>query len=434
MATLQALYPPRIRSLNHASSSSRLLTDASRYNFECTVVGKTLILASLNNPASSPLDPSSAALDRAAGNESAIVPHTPLTAALSESVAGPLTVYRGATTLKKFSEPSSELAAMLTVAGVYDLGWRDFLRCAGEDRVRWLNGMVTNSVAALAANQGCYAFVLNAQGRIQGDLSIFQLGNALWLQTDQSQTKPLTAFLDRFIIMDDVTLEPFDGWTALGIAGPQALRTLATAGFSVAGLPPMHLAEALWNGHSVVLASMYGPRVPRYEIWCSPADALEIWQALVVAGATPCGAEAVEHLRIVEGTPAYSVDITDRDLPQETGQARALHFSKGCYLGQEIVERIRSRGNVHRTFSGFVLPDGFVVTQPDARIPLMSEDKAVGELSSIARIYLGGAARVLALGTVRREALERKAPLTAQGCIVTPASLPFDFAAPSVQP
>ena len=377
----------------------------------------------------------SPAIENAAENETAVAALTPLAAALRDSDSFQLTDYRGTMTAASFSGVTAELAALLTNVGAYDLGWRGFLRCAGEDRVRWLNGMVTNSVAGLAANQGCYAFVLNAQGRIQGDLSIYRHGDTLWLQTDQSQMVTLAAFLDRYIIMDDVTLERAEQWTALGLAGPRAAQVLAAAGFPIPALPPMHLAEISWNGHLTVAVAAHGPLVPRYEIWCSPGDALAIWNALADAGAARCGAEAVEQLRIVEGTPAYSVDITDRDLPQETGQMRALHFSKGCYLGQEIVERIRSRGNVHRTFSGFILRDPFDPPQPRARVPMTAEDKPVGELSSMARITLPGTPeRVLALGTVRREALERKAALTADGCTVTPASLPFDFAPSAVQP
>ena len=85
-----------------------------------------------------------------------------------------------------------------------------------------------------------------------------------------------------------------------------------------------------------------------YEIWLAPKDVLKTWQALLAAGATPVGSEALERLRIADGVPLYGVDIRERDLPQETEQARALNFNKGCYVGQEIVERIRSRGNVHQ--------------------------------------------------------------------------------------
>ena len=95
--------------------------------------------------------------------------------------------------------------------------------------------------------------------------------------------------------------------------------------------------------------------VPRFELWFAPEHVLAVWETLQAAGATPCGLEAMETLRVLEATPLYGIDLNDRDLPQETAQTRALNFSKGCYLGQEIVERIRSRGKVNRQFRQFAL-------------------------------------------------------------------------------
>ena len=138
----------------------------------------------------------------------------------------PLGEYRGARKPEVFSNPLDEFAALLTTAGIYDIGWRCFLRCTGEDRVRWLNGMVTNSVTRLEENSGCYAFVLNAQGRIQGDLDIYRRPDALWLETDLPQIAVLSAFLDHYIIMDDVALEPQPQWTAIGVSGPLAAAGL----------------------------------------------------------------------------------------------------------------------------------------------------------------------------------------------------------------
>lgn len=367
------------------------------------------------------------------GVENSTTLRTPLAAALSG--LGTLSTRKqfGAETIASFWDTSRELQALLTNAGIYDLGWHSFLRCTGVDRVRWLNGMVTNSVAGLKKNQGCYAFVLNAQGRIQGDCSIFNFGDALWVETDRAQIATLSAFLEHYIIMDDVILEAADDMTAIGIAGPHAWDILAAAGFSVPKLASMNLTEVSWRERTLFLVSAYNPLVPRYEIWCSVQDVLELWNTLLKAGtalgALPCGADAVEQLRILEGTPAYSIDITERDLPQETNQMRALHFSKGCYLGQEIVERIRSRGNVHRTLHGFVVHGtGFPIPQPGTRVPLFAEGQGVGELTSVARITLTGVdEKVLALGTIRREALERKSTLSAADVPVTPAETPFHF-------
>jgi folate-binding protein YgfZ len=131
---------------------------------------------------------------------------------------------------------------------------------------------------------------------------------------------------------------------------------------------------------------------------------------------------------VVEGIPAYGIDIQSRDLAQETAQDRALSFTKGCYLGQEIVERIRSRGNVHRGFGGFRLEGEL----PVVGAALEAEGKPVGELTSVAAIVLpDGRVEKLALGYVRREAVERGLSLTYAGGVAVPASLPFLSAAAS---
>ncbi len=355
---------------------------------------------------------------------------TPLGEALKHGPFPPLVRYRGANSVSRFSNSTDELASLLTSVGVYDLGWRRLIRCTGEDRVRWINGMVTNFVSNLDENAGCYAFVLNAQGRIQGDLDIYRRADSLCLETDAAQVDALTAFLDRYIIMDDVILEAQPQWTALGIAGPRAAASMAEVGLPVSS-SPLHLSDATWQGHSVVVTAAHSPLVPRYEIWIEPESVLAMWNALQQSGALPCGIESLESLRILEGTPAYSVDISSKDLPQETNQMRALHFNKGCYLGQEIVERIHSRGNVHRTIAGFMLADG----RPTPGTPLLADGNPVGAITSVARILVPGIGeRVVALGNIRREALDRKAELKAGETVAHLLPLPFNFNSESDQP
>lgn len=330
-------------------------------------------------------------------------------------------------TIPSTSSATQQLAALLLDAGFFEQPARALLTCTGEDRVRWLNGMVTNHVGALEKNHGCYAFVLNAQGRIQGDVNIYQRGHALWLDTDASQVEALTTFLDRFIIMDDVTLAAAPHLARLGVAGRQAAAVLQKIGLNVEGLQPLQLREQLWNKSSVTVVAAHSPLVPRYELWLDMVSVPSLQQALLAANATDCAANAVEQLRILEGTPAYGQDITARDLPQETSQLRALHFSKGCYLGQEIVERIRSRGNVHRTFSGFLLaalPPASEET-PE-KISIIAQGQPVGDLTSAANIVLpDGSSQCFALGTIRREVLDKKIALESQGISLVATPLPF---------
>jgi folate-binding protein YgfZ len=335
------------------------------------------------------------------------------------------------TSLAAATSPQTQLAALLHTVGVTPLDHTGWIRVTGDDRVRWLNGMVTNATQQLKSGEGNYNFLLSVQGRIQGDATIFAEPDALLLETAASQVPALMALLDRFIIMDDVELANVSGaQTGLLVAGPQAASLLAKIGLPVESLPALNRQALAWNSTVVTAVHAYSPIIPRYELWSDAANAAELLHAVLDADAILCEPESLEWLRMLEGTPLYGVDIRDRELPQETAQTRALHFSKGCYLGQEIVERIHSRGNVHRTFAGFRL-DGDL---PAAGSKLESDGKPIGDLTSVAAIPLPGAAAVqLALGYVRREALERDYPLLYPGGVATPVSLPFSSAETTMQ-
>ena len=150
-------------------------------------------------------------------------PVTPLAALLAQAAAPPeLTAYCGTMTPRKLDAPKRETAALAFGAAVHDLGWLRRVAVRGEDRFRWLNGMVTNAVNELAANAGAWNLVLNAQGRIQGDLNVGREGDQLELTIAADQVDRLLAHLERFIIMDDVELTPLSEQSALGLAGPMA--------------------------------------------------------------------------------------------------------------------------------------------------------------------------------------------------------------------
>jgi aminomethyltransferase len=319
---------------------------------------------------------------------------------------------------------AGQLSALLdhvALAPLDDLGW---ISATGADRVRWLNGMTTNAIVQLQPGEGNYNFLLSAQGRIQGDAYIFALPDSLLLETDRSRLAMMMQLLDRFIIMDDVELNDVTATrSGLLCAGPQAAEILRSAGIETEGLAELSLREVPWRGFNLSLIHAHSPLVSRFELWAEPATIQELTSGLGTA--TPVGPEALELLRLLEGTPRYGIDIRDRELPQETGQTRALHFAKGCYLGQEIVERIRSRGNVHRTFHGFALQGEL----PAPGTAIEVDGKAVGELTSVARIPLSSGTLQLALGYIRREALDRAAqdgsqPLSYPGGQAVPAAVP----------
>ncbi|HEY4047747.1 MAG TPA: folate-binding protein [Acidobacteriaceae bacterium] len=335
-------------------------------------------------------------------------PLTPLSAAV-HSQAKNLRIFCGVRTPGSFDEMSREIDALFSSAGIFDLGWRGKILVTGSDRLRWLNGMVTNTVQGLLEDEGNYSFLLNTQGRIQGDCYVYRRANDLILDTSRDQLPALMRHLDHYIIMDEVELiEVSESWTGLELVGPQAHRILQTLGLALspAALPSQNvqMSTARIGEIEITLIEAHQLLLPRYEIWFHPAKVLPIWEALKGAGASSVGLEAMETLRVAEARPLYGVDLNDRDLPQETNQPRALNFTKGCYLGQEIVERIRSRGKVHRQLRQFAL-EGAVPPPP---FELQNAEQVVGRVTSaasISSVYLTGS---FGLGFAREESLARK--------------------------
>lgn len=351
-----------------------------------------------------------------------------------------LSAYRGALTPQELDAPEVETEALAFGAALHDLGWMRRVEVRGSDRFRWLSGMVTNTVNDLFPNTGAWNLVLDAQGHIQGDLTVWRGGeeqspqrrspvspprddnggqdklrgtpfageSGLQLEIASDQFDKLLAHLNKFIVMDDVELVPLDtdqvgetgSETAIGLTGPLVPEVLERVGLPVMTIP-MAGTSVEWNGMDVRILRGYGVLAPQYEFWLPSAGLSKLWSFLRTGGAVPVGCAAVEAFRIAEGIPAYGIDMVERDLPQETAQMRALHFSKGCYLGQEIVERIRARGAVHRhlrplELAGAVPPAGTELTLDDGTV--------AGTMTSAAELPLRGGARQFALGMIRAEA------------------------------
>lgn len=231
---------------------------------------------------------------------------------------------------------SAGYLALRERAAWIDLSARGKIRAAGEDRARLLHAMCTNDVEHLSPGQGCYAFFLNAQGRILGDANIWCFDDHLLLDTEPETRQKLFEHLDRYVIADDVILEDqTDQIKTIAVEGPRAEEILKQAG---APLPAGADAWTVW-GDSIVVRTDSTGAGGFFIVGTTPPR---------LPGLPQASAEDARLVRIENGRPRYGEEISDRFLVQETGQLRAVHFSKGCYLGQEIVERVRSRGQVHR--------------------------------------------------------------------------------------
>lgn len=301
----------------------------------------------------------------------------------------------------EYGDTRTEFHALLSGCGVYDLGWRAKIVLTGSDRVRWLNGMISNNVRDLAIGHGVYAFLLNAQGHIQADLYAFQRGESLLVDTECSQREKILQLFDHYIIADDVEVKDISNQvTVLGLTGPGSRNVLERADILVPELGYLQFADMRWNEVSITLLHSGEEAKDSWQVWIAPEHVRALWDALAKAGARPSGASALNLFRISRGIPQFGQDIRERDLPQETGQMRALNFTKGCYLGQEIVERIRSRGAVHREFGAFAV-EGVL---PAAGTRIQADGKEVGEITSSAILPLPAGDRTAALGYLRREA------------------------------
>jgi tRNA-modifying protein YgfZ len=268
--------------------------------------------------------------------------------------------------------------ALTNGAALLDLSSRGRIRVAGEDRARLLHAMTTNHVQQMKPGDGIYVFFLNAQGRILADAHVLCFEDHFLVDTAAETRQVVYGHLDQYIIADDVTLEDVTEETfSFGIEGPKSVDAAARCGMQA----PHHRFAHVPSGEFVVAAisstGLHGVRI------YGPARHKEEAMATIEgAGVIAASAEDAETVRIENFVPRYGCDITEHTLPQETQQMHALHFQKGCYLGQEIVERIRSRGHVNRLLMGFRIEDRRAAPQPGTKLTL--EGQPAGEVTSSA--------------------------------------------------
>lgn len=227
--------------------------------------------------------------------------------------------------------------------------WMDFsmrtkIAVQGADAARLLHALASNHVQQLAPGSGCYAFFLDAQGHILADAYILRRDQDFLLDSEPEVRDGLPGHLDRYIIADDVALEDeTERFSLIWLEGPDAPDILAAVG---APTPERFCASSAWEGGMVARLDLLGG--PGFALYAPRETKPDLVRRIEAAGASPLSADEARVIRLERGKPRYGEDITERNLPHETQALHAVHFNKGCYLGQEIVERVRSRGRVKR--------------------------------------------------------------------------------------
>jgi folate-binding protein YgfZ len=281
--------------------------------------------------------------------------------------------------------------ALRESAAWLDLSARGRILARGRDRARLLHNITSNEVKKMTPGSGCYAFLLNPQGRIQADLHLFCLEDRFLIDTEPDFRERVQQHIVKYKVADQVELENVTAVTAaIGLEGPSAATILMAAGGPI---PEAGFAHLPWGDRTVAAVSLTGQ--PGFRIYCSLEDRAATLRLLEGAGAKPADADDARLVRMENGKPLYGVDIRDTSLPQETQQMHAVSFSKGCYLGQEIVERIRAMGRVLKKLERLELDGG----DPPAPGTTITVEGREAEITS--SVYSPRLAKVIALAYVR---------------------------------
>lgn len=341
-----------------------------------------------------------------------------------------LEAFHGVTLPAQFGDGGREWRAAREGAAAFAAGHRALIAATGEDRVAFLQGMLTNDVKALASGQGLYAAFLTQQGKVVSDVRVYAQADRLLLDVLAWRRASLQEALERFIVADDVELAAAEEEPLVGLEGPLA-RAVAGEALGGPDLPPALYGHARAAFQGVPVLVIAASEVDRDGILlCGPTHcAAALFDACVEAGARPLGMQVLNVLRVEAGVPWAGVDMDDTTLIMETGRTAALSFTKGCYLGQEVVERIAARGHVNRQLAGVVL-DGTAL--PSAGAALLAAGHEVGYVTSAVRSEALG--RPIALAMIQRKysAPGERVVIDTGGAVLAASvsALPFPAGAP----
>ena len=336
-----------------------------------------------------------------------------------------LAEYHGATVPSRFTDPVAENRAVRAASGLFDFSFRGKFRMKGRDHAKLLQRLVSNDVKKLTPGQGTYATLLNAQGHIVVDLRLYCAEDSFFVDVEADLRDKAIQSFRKFIIADQVELEPLELY-ALAFQGPRSKGLLEkTLHIDLPAMNEYDHFAANYAGFPIRVVRATSTGEEGYEVWVSAAGMEAVWGA--ACGQAPtyemlaCGVEAMESLRIEAGIPRYGSELGEDVIPLEAGLLNALSFNKGCYIGQEIVERARSRGHVNWKLMGLIASAGERLPPGEKAVV---EGREVAEVTSSCTSPTLG--KTIALAYVRREFSEPGAKLTLlSGVAAEVAALPF---------
>lgn len=339
-------------------------------------------------------------------------------AALHRRLEAELAEVDGFTVPLRYGPVEEEHRTLREGCGIADLSWRGRLELVGADRHRFLHNYLTCDVKGLAPGSGAYGFFTSSQGRILSDAVVLAHGDRLWVEVGPGQEEPVGEHLRKFILADRVEVRTLDDMLPVAVLGQRAEAVLG-ADLSALGDGTWRHARVSIHGTEVALQRRGLMGVPAYTLWVSASVAAPLIERLIVEGARPVGFEALEILRAEAGIPRFGRDFGPDNFPQETGIEEAVSYTKGCYLGQEVVARIHYRGGVQNSLKGLV----FEGSAP-AGASLLHEGREAGKATTVVRSPVLG--RTVGLGILHRRAAEAGTRVEVDGSgAATVQDLPF---------
>src|SRR6266436_1429704 len=327
---------------------------------------------------------------------------TPLAATHARARAK-MGVWLGCALPDTFGDAAAEFRQARESVALIDKNYRAYLSFTGPDRVRYLNAVLTNDIKGLSAGQGNVSMLLNPQGHILAEIETYAFAEKLFCVSYAMIRDRLVEVLDKFIIMDDVTLtDETERFGTLALEGPKAAAVVReVSGVAIGALGELSSADSAVGTVPCRIVKRLPGGIAGAEFVVERAKLVPLWEILLEAarkqGGGPMGYTALSGLRLAQGAPWFGYDFGEKQIPHEAG----LQNSHICYTGQEIGERVRSRGQVNRQRVGLVFSGDSV---PEAGTPLMMEGKEVGFVTRAAKAWDSVPARVLGMGYVRREA------------------------------
>ena len=312
-------------------------------------------------------------------------------------------------------------------AGIFRLSDRALIEVGGGDRVRWLDGMLSNDVTGLqigSENSGCYATALTAKGRIVADLHVLVRATVFWLETAAAAVPKLIEHFERHLIADDVSLrDRSSSIDRLAVEGPLAGRLLERVAAGAMGLAADCCTDLRIGGTEVVAARYGWSGEVGFQLLVPAGSGETVAKAIEAAGFEPelvaASEKTFEILRIEAGTPRFGAEIDETVLPAEARLGRAVSQSKGCYVGQEVVARMEAAGRVSHLLVGLAMGESPL---PEPGSEIAAAGKRVGEVTSSCQSALAGS---IALGFVRVAHSAIGTELCVAGWPAHVAALPF---------